>query len=132
MRPYQAYSYILFMCDQVVAGFQNIDLPANGWESSPRLPGAQIILTDGLTYDRCLLRWASNWRWGAPWLRYALIWLRPCKDLKLCRLDERNQVYTIQTLNRCRVKGLRLGSLQGDGGVLIERITFRQMPGLDR
>ena len=126
MRHFQNFPYILLMNGQEAAGFRFLMLPGAGEKGSPGLNYGLVTLAHGLTYDRSLLRWASDWRSGAPWLCYALFWLRPRKDLELCQLDERGQICASHKLQQCRVRALTIGPIQPNGGVIVEKITFRQ------
>lgn len=132
MRLYANYPHLLTLRSQVVAGFEYILLSDGRRGDVASLNGAPITLTEGLTYDRSLLRWASDWRCGVPWLRYVLFWLRPRLDLELCQLNAQGLVCAAHTLVQCRVQRLVLGAMHADGGVQIARLTLKPNSGVRR
>jgi hypothetical protein len=126
--PYPGYRFRLIWDGQVIAGFQRLSLkspPTNRWGwtraagKSPRL----LILEEGLTYDRKLLRWATHWRMAVPWLKFALFWLSPRPDLWAgCFLEEQ---FILVYGSGCRPVDLELEKLQPDGGYLMHRLALK-------
>lgn len=126
--PYPAYRHRLIWDGQVVAGFQQLRLkalPRNrlGWPRSVGITSRLLILEDGLTYDRKLLRWATHWRMAAPWLKFALFWLRPRPALLVACFRE-EKCGLVQG-SYCRPVDLQLQELQPDGGFLMQRLVLK-------
>ncbi len=126
--PYPIFRFRLIWDGQVVAGCQRLilkTLPRNGlgrlWVG--RRHSALLILYDGLTYDRKLLRWATHWRMAAPWLKFALFWLQPRPDLWIsCFQDEK---FNLVQASACRPVDLSLENMQPDGGFLMNRLIVK-------
>lgn len=126
--PYPAYPHRLIWDGQAVAGFQHLRLGALptsrlGWAwaagKSPRL----LILEQGLTYDRKLLRWATHWRMATPWLKFALLWLRPRPELLVTCFQE--EKFNLVKGLACRPVDMQLQELQPDGGFLMKRLVLK-------
>lgn len=122
-NSYAGFPYLLRLNDQVVAGFRQVDLDLMGYPVG--LFTRRLILLDGLSYDRLLLRWATHWRMSVWWLRYALFWLRPSRDLALEMPLEETGAAQIWRFFDCRALTLDLGDLQPDGAYPIHRLVIR-------
>ncbi|MCU0487324.1 MAG: hypothetical protein MUE67_00060 [Anaerolineales bacterium] len=126
--PYTDYRHWLIWDGQVVAGFQRLSLitppPKRfGWSSATINPSRLLILEYGLTYDRKLLRWATCWRMAAPWLKFALFWLRPRPDLLTACFREEN--FGCVRVSACRPVDLKLEKIQSDGGFSLNRLVLK-------
>jgi hypothetical protein len=84
-----------------------------------------------MTYDRLLLRWATNWRMGAWWLRYALFWLRPKRDLTLEFTEDGMLAAHAYPLSSCRVIAIHLGEMSPDGAFPIRQMVLVYAPQVD-
>ena len=111
---YSGFEYMLAMNDQPVAGFQGFR----------RISRNAVALADGLTYDRALLRWASEWHLAVPWLRYVLWWHRPARRLQIWQYRLDGQASLLENLQDCRVQRFQPGCLQRDGSLPVEIFHF--------